>query len=1179
MNDPLVNALANEFNRCVKSNTKESIKKSFKAAEKYLTDDPKPIPISSSTSDVVVAFNNILQFKKQIKTIFPLISAVCNIVSKGYVVGTALPSILSVLEGCIVYLEPLQVLRIVQCSMSISDCLFLQPATLQSVLSIIFFCCSIDDELVCTNASAAADSVIKKLVEMAFASDFVLDEDTMRGLVLSMSVIPSANFKDDVDPKQAYVTFIFKEIITLGNMEKPVWIRVESLPTSVTFSLLQMLTQNPPLYNLLSDAVDAAFKSDSNISFFINTFTECIVKSPSISSKIFNEFVALLKTKTKKTSKSLLFFRIALFQSPDVLQLFYQYCDPDGNFLSACVDTLRSLSDSYIGDYTISLKLSRLNEDSISRSDIMYTASVELAVFFVQTLYKADKISIKVLFEKTWSNLLNIITIASPYVDDNSIYTLVQAFHYSLILSYEHNVPDARVAVIGVLCKLLMDKPSTLRDASYGMVTAAIQTTPNAFGGHWAKIIYTMVKFEWIPKDAGFTRKLSDNLLVELCLALISVDTNSKNWPLSFLTVIIYSNNDRFELIWGAVEGYILLFFDDQSYFEASFNTYMELFTNNFNEQTEKYLFRTYEMLFSGRRKLPASYRARLLEQTHINLAHFGTSIKFGWSSLFNALSPSNFEDEKEILDLSFRCIQILCSDLIYHLDIETRIQATELFFQFTYQKTCINVALSSLELMWSVESSTRNDKMWQLILSKLRVLVLDSRNEVALCSIKTLFSIIMSNLRNFSQEIMDYILDECFIYILNAFSDDNEESYAAQQLAYYELAHCARLFWDKLSGYEFYRVEFWPKLIQCHEILYKNLTEQKKKELANSCIVFYEELLTVHLVKDQRDILFDSLEKIIHYTISTENANSSIYNSFNRMIRIILPRQKEMLDSYWLTRWIKVLDILMFELDSGTFLPPTAHKSFESLQSLFPLDHDMTIIVYNFLVKCAASNNPNKLKDVSLMHLLEMCENKVSSDIIPELFILSKELFHMNEARQLLLFFMEKDVPVSDGVVHDVYNTLTYLGEHEPELKEKTGCYCVRIFSRLDIESQNSFMEKYKSSPLTLMKFWSNYFEPDSSIFSEEISKRYIIQLLTNFGEILKTKLPEENLLEYITFISKSKTHDDMYNFQTRNSFGHLIFLLPVISEVALCNYKSVRMVVKDILLMVAKDAQHAIK
>ena len=49
------------------------------------------------------------------------------------------------------------------------------------------------------------------------------------------------------------------------------------------------------------------------------------------------------------------------------------------------------------------------------------------------------------------------------------------------------------------------------------------------------------------------------------------------------------------------------------------------------------------------------------------------------------------------------------------------------------------------------------------------------------------------------------------------------------------------------------------------------------------------------------------------------------------------------------------IIEKLIFDLVGGPCLPPTAHKSLDALELLFPLDKEPTLVLYQSLVKIAS--------------------------------------------------------------------------------------------------------------------------------------------------------------------------------------------------------------------------------
>lgn len=728
-------------------------------------------------------------------------------------------------------------------------------------------------------------------------------------------------------------------------------------------------------------------------------------------------------------------------------------------------------------------------------------------------------------------------------------------------------IDDARGGVICQLCTSMISGAEESKQAFFETVTSAIDTCPEAFNGHWGKVMTAVMEFEWVPDEATFSQRISIENVIELCLSILSINAIDREWPLAFLVKILCANNHRFEPIWSAVEGYFLLLIDDPESMQTALEALLEMLATNFTRETEEHLLVTFNRLFTGRKKLPPEARAELLEEIRTILAEQGTVIKKGWPPLIEALSPCNFQDEADILNLSFRCVQIICNDLLFLVDFDTKLMCTRLFFEFASQTTDINVSLSSFELMWSVVSMAKTTEMWEPILSGLVPLIGDKRNDVSLCAVRTFFSLIMSNAAIFPEAVVEYIARSCFFPIMEFFRGSGPDSAGCVQLAFHELAHCARTMYESFENVNGFHEEFWPKLIEMHEEFYRTI---EKREIAVAAFQFYEEcLMTTELSDETKDGLFDSLERVISFTIGRENANSQVWGAAGRVIRSALPACKESLNEHWMQRWVRVMEMCIFDLDCGSFLPPTAHKSFDACIFLFPLPVELTVIIYRHFVRCATEAKVPRMVEVAIEQMCTICERKVEKDVLPQLFVLSKDLFSLKQARRLLLQFVERDIEIGDEMLESVFSSLMKLGASSPELLEKTGNSIAKLFDRLSRESQRAFLDGYGGCPAAMEVLWTRFLSRESEDFNEELAHEYLLEVVGALGKcICGDGTEESSVIRILKFVASERVDEGVLGLGTPRDCAHLAVLAPTLAELVMSDSKEVRAEIKKILL-----------
>lgn len=103
------------------------------------------------------------------------------------------------------------------------------------------------------------------------------------------------------------------------------------------------------------------------------------------------------------------------------------------------------------------------------------------------------------------------------------MYIAMQGLHILLTLAAAMAIEDAQDAAICTFYTEMRSSMATARQSAFETVSSAIQNLPVGFTGHWAKVMTSVAGFHWVPEDAWFSARVSNEKAVELALALLSL--------------------------------------------------------------------------------------------------------------------------------------------------------------------------------------------------------------------------------------------------------------------------------------------------------------------------------------------------------------------------------------------------------------------------------------------------------------------------------------------------------------------------------------------------------------------------------------------------------------------------------------------------------------------------------
>ena len=1157
----------------------ESVRTPANEALKFLSNPEIGLPIDSSTNPVVSAFSAILDHKKSSKTASSLISTMCNCLKLEVFTGDALSAIMRRLET-FEDMDSDTTLKVIQLATTIVGSHFLEMHILQSILSLVFSFCDSKEELIRETSCAGAAQITNSFLSFAETKSDTLTTVNRRDIDLcfSMSCDNSVTFDNHM---KKVVYLVLRDIVRLCCDQTALWVRVKNLSVKVGYGILEsIIREHEPLLNssqhfqrLINEAAKSAYKQDAPLSFCVKCVDVFMETLPGACSAIFGDFLKDLKKSSATLLRTLLFFRVLLVKNSTMIVRFCLKCDQNAKQLSTLISKLRDICDDATEDNRIDLSLAPKGYDYQIQDPV--SAAVEITVYFVHSCYKAQNSALKILVSQTWADILLIFSIAAAVVKGECCYILLQGMHSLVVLTHELLLEDARGSAIGAFCTILVapkgPEADEVRRVAYETVTSAIETAPAAFKGHWNKLITALSEFLWKPSSLDFTAGLPLVQVTEFANAYFSINDGAietREWSMFGLSDVLIRNMDRFDKIWDTVEDSFCQTFSNTDSEEPSLRALFRLLEEGFTEKSECCLCRTLEKLFCTPERMSLESKSDTLEVIRQLVSQSGHLIQAGWPHLLNSLKPSNFESEEDLLNNAFRSVQMIASDMLFNLNAETQTLIIELIFEYCKQITDINVSLSAFGLLWNTVSVCKTEEMWRVIFSGIAPMIGHSVPDVALCAVNTFFSLIVSNSQSIPSPIFEQLASDMFMPIIDQFAEPREETEATQQLAFHQLAHCGRNLWNQFSSVPVFKTEFWKKLIDRHEIF---MTKCQKREVRTSAFQFYEEVfLCDQLAPELLTRLFDSMDRLTDFFISHESNNCPLLGPLGRLIRIVLPVQKERLTEEILRRWLRIIEHSILDVNCNNFLPPTVHKSLDALTLLFPLPTNLTVMVYETLVKIASADKGNTdLNSVAIDHICTVCES-VEKDILPTLFVMSTKIFKQRYAWRLLLDFVAKDVSVREDKIEHVSKSLMELAKDNAELSEKTATAIIKMFPKLCAETKQEYLTVYATNYFAISQILSLYCDVTSAQFDKEIAEMCTKTCIDHLSVILRNASKGDQLQEILKFLYHLRTDPAIYG---RNSdYFHLFEMLPVVSDLVLHPDEPVRRRLRKILLRVSE-------
>lgn len=807
-----------------------------------------------------------------------------------------------------------------------------------------------------------------------------------------------------------------------------------------------------------------------------------------------------------------------------------------------------------------------------------------------------------------WPRLLTLLIKATRYADEESCPFVFKGYHQMLNIFIKYSIQDGRAIVLRILCGLAAKQRIAKEDPiqievlsgnllhknkkglffkkkhemAYNLLISLLNGNPRLFSRLFLRLFMTFSAVPGNSIDPSFSLKLENYEVVKLCSAVI----RGNSFCISFVTSVLIVNAFRFEPIFQAILPSLLKQLENVETRDASYSLIAECLANCFSESTETILLSLVSDLLSNEiyMNITSKYRMMLLNELRTLVTN--SLIVNGWNYILSSIH--NYDDET--IDVSSTILSAICNNHFTRFNQEGQVEEIiKIIFEYASQKAQINVALSSLGLLWVViPFINTNAEYWKLILSETIILFSDPRNDVAVCAVQTFFSLLSTNVSQLPKEIYSHLIKNCFINQLMAMGGFPESMWSVQQLILQEICHCAISFWQSFEKVPQFTANFWELIIGKHESFMAMCHDQ---EIKNNAFLFYHESFAIpYFDQQKREFLTNSFNSVVLNLLKNESQKSLVIVNLGRHVARILLSQKPYLQEKTLKIWIEIISNMVKMLLSQTMTNISIDYALEALPKLFPFDEDQNkeketkkesksevksesksevkSEVKNSKAK-KDSKNKQKIEDAEVINNnskpsrgrvlgaiicrglvrmfieneIECVRESIYNNFIKiinfaeidkiHLFIDCKPFFFMPEAEKLLSQVMTSldTIDKDDRNCIELFQCLTQLANEDPKGDNKYGKPS-RALAVLAVEKQINFVKNKVKNLEVNLKLWSLFCDPSSNEFSQEVFDVCFDDILDNIRQSIQLNLKNEKLLLVILkFIEKVKCPPQKFN------------------------------------------------
>lgn len=1136
-------------------------------ASAFLSNPDICLPIDDKNSPVCFAFGEIIKNKKVSKTSETFFNNIMNVTSSEIFQGEALRSIYFSFEENVMNLEAETHIKIMENIKSIQAQHYNDIALLRCFFNILASLYSSHNANVRNNAIQSIEALILSFVTFVNSSESKANIDIQQ--IKSFSDFYGIEDGEYGAEYNKIFCIILKDLYSMVYNNEFKWFKSKLSKLDAFNVLTNTLLAKPNLFCfspmilrviskvifICSDITFSIKKASSLCRMFMNHVHEAVLS-------IFLVHLHNLKdtysdsSQSVKALRSLKFFRRFLCSSNDIFINFCELCDNSFRHLIDLYSHLHKISEIYSNskeqiDLSLSIKKSQ---------KLFLTAPIEITSFHIRGIFESKKESAVEIMRVIWPFAIKIIQNSMTFVSSSTSYVPLSALHFMIVYSKENNLDKVRTASLISFLDILKYESKYRREiiqSAENALTALIEGSPSALTCHWNSVVRILSDFRWEPVSLEFSVAMSNDDMVELETALVLLAKNCDDskvsvWIVDFVTALLHHNCDRFSCIWPHVESLFLL--------ESNIEQFLTILDACINKDSEMFICRTCQILMNG---ASFSLENKVLILTEISnvILSKGHLLNEGWIYIIHSINPASFNTE-DLVKISSRCFQNLCSVNLRQFDINCRNLLLDVLFEFVKQDIYQNEALNILGYLWNFTSTATSASTWIDILKKTSIFIEDKRENIASCVAKTYFSITMASVDSIDDKVFDYIFDDYIPYLLNKINDGHCLNEWIQQTIFYDTIHLIKV----LNPRRFIRTILVEQIVLAHEKLM--LTSSNLENIAN-CLFFYEEIFGIETSQEMRNFVFESILRIADGFIVKYPATCHIFGSFGRFIRIAVPIFNQKFTNTDLEYFIKLFEKLIFDAKvSPNCLPPTTHKVLDSINEMFPLDNEKTLVVFKFLNRCLRVPN-ERLQQVASSKTISILE-LVNKDIYVDLFLEVSDVFISSDSFLALMEkFLDLDITVNEDDVPKLFLCLA----NASLTSEKARKRLYSMFCNVSNDLKIKYLELIKEDINSLMIFLSSLINPESELFDKNTAfhctEIAINLLITEF----KKETDDFIIESHLKYLLSLKTYGPVYDAPEYETSKHLMYIVPYFADLVLSPSECIRRLVREVLLKISQS------
>lgn len=990
------------------------------------------------------------------------------------------------------------------------------------------------------------------------------------------------------NPFNVILHLIFCDLTNLSENLKTNWLFMIQTPQETMFVLLAEIVQtygdiikeDQQLLSSFRLTIFEDVKYPNAIPYLITYISSFLDVDNTVASTLFSQYFQQIQYNSEMNYAPILFFHYFALQKEDIMLHYFTIWDGALDLFVPLICTLMNFIT--IPEMPLSFNMKQWKHiDALSDQKRFELIAIHEITFAIITSFKKSMESKVLGFISKSSSALVFIVMSGIKVSNLNTFNVPQQALFDLIQILSKLSLLSKVSKFEDIDSIFNDFSDSQKDFFLynekaklwpKFISNFILESPQVCEDKWKFFINAAIVNEITPT---FANKLSNITTMDILYALLS----TKPFPNDYISEFIFTNLHRFELLYPIYETYVDKMLQKNRFDEAVLQSYLSLMKKCFSQKTEIELLRTTATFLQS--NIPIQHKAPVLIQLKDNISFNFSEIKEGWISLFEAIQPLYFQNDKNLLKIGF---DILNSISLDHVPTIYFSQCIESIFEYIEQNTDNSISILGFDLLNKIE---KRIEIWDPILIHCAQILTNSFKDAANKACDLFFNILQNH--EISPTILTYLFDKGFYEILEALNSSLILPNFLISIAKYICNE-----WEFLLEHPTFLCKFVPTIIEKQR--------GTKTNISDFYITFYSSPMVINTSPEVEELLSRSIssrigqiaaffELTIQKTVllaDNNDNNSNINNKDNTNInnkslndqassqeyenalkdlniltellfQILKQRKVKTSPKYWMPMMAMIL--LSTPLNSCQSI----YHAFQSIPK-FIFNEDINDnsteeknniknddnINYNFSEKCfivenlssivKRINNNDKRKMLAEVileiikkqpRLIFSCHDAFSSkESIPLIELLFKEVECVDKelSNKVLLesstdsFYSTDDTEKNDEKAL-IFECLVAALTHK-ETKEKALEKIVDIFPSLQQDFQKKFIFIHCNDKIIITTIFKSFFDINSTMFNIEVFSNCNLVTFNALKTLIDQSDEEDNnfLLDFYKYLKTVK-------------------------------------------------------